>query len=367
MSHVDSVLAHLPPEVHAAMEDPEFQKKCRKTFLDIQSTKAPGKDSAFLQGDELIDAVHRSVPEHFLTDRLHATNLKKLILSFDTNNDGRISQEEFDLFCMWVVAMNVMGFFAGTSPFGSISDVLDPSSKTIKNLLIVSEYLDPEHILGKCALPSTLCTYYHPDGITLHEFSDQIKAAAHVRTSHGCFFESVALANHGPDENGLWSVCSDYPVSLTTLDKAWPKLMPMFQALASMVSSPAHLGHVDLLACGFAANSTGVECIKMIEKQVNAKFAASTDDTGNVAQGGNWDLELGGRSVAPIYFYEEMLGQFTQVMCPASVKNRPHCKPQLGKGSGDSYLNRKAQAHKQGKPPVRIVHAESEEAEAGFV
>merc|ERR1712094_62306 len=66
----------------------------------------------------------------------------------------------------------------------------------------------------------------------------------------------------------------------------------------------------------FAANQTGLECLKMIESQVNAKFAASTDATGNVASNGNWELERGRRNVAPIYFYEDKLGEFTTVMAP---------------------------------------------------
>jgi len=264
---------------------------------------------------------------------------------------------------MWVVAMDVMGFFAGTSPFAKIADVVAPSAK---NLLIVSEYLDPEHILGNCVLPSTLCTYFHPDGLTLEEFSAQMKTAAHVRTKHGQFFESVALANHGPDENDDWHVCSDHPLSLSSLDTAWPKVMPMFQALASLVASPMHPGHVDLLACNFAAKPAGVECIKMIEKQVNARFAASTDETGNVECGGNWDLELGGRSVAPIYFHEHMLPQFTKVMATKAPKkpdpnakpdymkpmgdvHKAHCKAQITAGHAADHMNEHYK-----KPPARV-------------
>merc|ERR1719183_2295615 len=78
------------------------------------------------------------------------------------------------------------------------------------------------------------------------------------------------------------------------------------------------MGHVDLLACSFAATAAGVECIKMIEKKVNARFAASTDATGNVENGGNWELEIGGRNVAPLYFHEEKLSAFTKVMAPES-------------------------------------------------
>merc|ERR1711988_1508031 len=60
----------------------------------------------------------------------------------------------------------------------------------------------------------------------------------------------------------------------------------------------------------------GLECLKMIESQANAKFSASTDETGNLAQHGNWELERGGRDVSKIYFHEHMLEDFTKVMCP---------------------------------------------------
>jgi len=89
--------------------------------------------------------------------------------------------------------------------------------------------------------------------------------------------------------------------------------MPMFQALAAMVKA----GRVDLLACNFAANETGLECLRTIESEVSAQFAASTDATGNVAMGGNWELSHGGRNVAPIYFHEDRLGCFAKVMAPA--------------------------------------------------
>lgn len=320
-SHVESLLSHLPPEVHATLEDKNFQIRCHQAFRDIAGCGMQNENTeeVFLEGDQLIEAVHRSVPDNFLKSRMHNADLKKMVLAFDTNSDGRISQNDFDLFCMWAVAMDVMGFFTGTSPFAKIANETDA-----KNLLIISEFLDPEHILGKCVLPNTVFAYYHPDGIALDEFSAQLESAVHVRTKKGLYFESVALANHGPDEDGIWSVCSDHPVSLHSLDSAWPRLMPLFQALADMVTGPAGPGHVDLLACNFAANQVGLQCLDMIERQVNARFSASSDATGNVANNGNWELERGGRNVAKIYFHEDMLGQFTALMAAKPARMKAH-------------------------------------------
>lgn len=322
-SHVESLLGHLPADVHASLEDKVFQQRCHQSFRDIVAKREQGnsKDPEQLEWDELSEAVHRSVPDTFMKNRLHTEDISKLILAFDMNSNGRISKGEFVLFCMWCVAMDVMGFFAGTTPFARIANEVAAT-----HLLIISEYLDPEHILGNCALPTTACAYYHPDGITLDEFSAQLESAAHIRTQKGVLFESVALANHGPDEDGRWNVCADFPVSLRSLDSAWPRLMPLFHALADMVSTPTRPGYVDLLACHFAANQTGLQCLEMIESQVNAKFAASTDATGNVAAHGNWLMERGGRNVAPVYFHEERLKDFTKVMAaPPPAKKR--CPP----------------------------------------
>lgn len=335
-SHVESLLAHLPPDVHASLEDKLFQDRCHKTFTDIVKDRPPGngKDPDQLEGDELIDAVHIAVPEKFLQNRLHANDLAKLVLAFDMNADGKISESDFDLFCMWTVAMDVMGFFAGATPFAAIAN-----GGAADNLILISEYLDPEHILGRCVLPNTLFAYYHPDGMTLDEFTAQIHSAAHLRTKQGLYFKSVALANHGPDEEGFWSVCSDHPVCLHSLDEAWPRLMPIFQGLAEMVGDPLRVGNVDLLACNFAANPTGLACLDMIETQVDAKFSASSDATGNAACAGNWEMERGGRNVAPIYFHEDRLGEFTKVMAPGK-KRKPNPNDSVVGLSGDQKQER---------------------------
>ena len=66
-------------------------------------------------------------------------------------------------------------------------------------------------------------------------------------------------------------------------------------------------GHVDLLACDVAANAQGVAAVNDIDHFVDVsgkhiQVDASTDFTGNASSGGNWQLELGGVNVAPIYF-----------------------------------------------------------------
>merc|ERR1712070_1209004 len=213
----------------------------------------------------------------------------------------------------------------------------------------MGEYLDPDHILGNCVLPSTTCAYFHPDGMTLDEFSSQLESAARMRIKQGKFFESVALANHGPDEAGMWNVCSDFPISLQSLDKAWPRLKPMFQALADMVSTPAKVGNVDLLACNFAANKTGIDCLNLMESEVNAKFSASSDSTGNVANGGNWELERGGRNVANIYFHEEKLTDFTTLMAAHRGLSMYDDEPVISSVEDMQFLHDQEVAKKKGK------------------
>merc|ERR1712190_399219 len=72
----------------------------------------------------------------------------------------------------------------------------------------------------------------------------------------------------------------------------------------------------------------------MIEKIVGAKFAASTDATGNMAHGGNWELELGNRNVAPIYFDENKLTEFETLMkCNKRVSSLKASDKQMQRSS----------------------------------
>jgi len=319
-SHVEHLVAGLPDEVLIQLGSPSFWNKCIETFNSVDHNS-----SGHLEGEELAQAVHSALPAQLLSHRLQLSDISSLLLAFDEDLDGRISRDEFIMFCKWVTAMEYHGFFSGTAPLSQIATARSADEGgPAQHLLLVSDYLDPKRVLKTCVLSSVRCVYYHPDGITTDEFSAQLESAAYIRANKQLLFRSVGLANHGPDEDGFWHICADYPVHLTSKEEAWPGLMPLFRALAAMVDS-SRAGHVDLLACQFAATPGGLECIKMIEKEVQCRFSASTDQTGNVSCGGNWELEVGGRNVAPIYFDEGKLEAFQGLMaCRAGKGKRRH-------------------------------------------
>lgn len=312
---MDALLDGLQQERYMELFDHNFHQRCVQRFQDFDSN-----GSGFMEGEELRLAVQSSIPASFLSRRLHIGDVTSLALAFDEDLDGRMNCEEFTRFCQWIVAMELHGYFSGTAPLATIAEDCQAS-----RLLIISEFLDPEHTLQGCVLPDVKCVHYDPMGLTLEEFSAQLESAAYIRGKKCSTFSSVALANHGPTEDGFWYVCADQPVHLSSTHESWSKLMPMFRALADMVARPDGSGRVDLLACQFAATKGGLDCIEMIEREAGTKFAASTDATGNIASGGNWDLEIGGRNVAPIYFDESRLHAFHGLMeAGSAVKTHHH-------------------------------------------
>jgi len=286
------------------------QARCAHIFSNLDESR-----TGFLEGEELVKLITQSMPSSFLKERLGMDDVVSLALAFDEDLDGKIGLDDFQLFTLWVAAMQYHGFFDGVAPLAQIADLRPLSDGgPAERLLLVSEFLDPEFTLRSCTLPSVRCVYYHPDGLTIDEFIAQLESAANIRRRKGYPFKSLALANHGPDDEGRWYVCSDFPVNLVSTEHAWRRLMPMFHALASMVGGASGCGRVDLLACNFAARAAGVDCIKMIEREVEVRFAASTGPTGNVACGGNWVLEEGGNDISGVYFDAARLGAFKKTM-----------------------------------------------------
>eukprot|EP00928_Gymnodinium_smaydae_P056552 TRINITY_DN39921_c0_g1_i1.p1 TRINITY_DN39921_c0_g1~~TRINITY_DN39921_c0_g1_i1.p1 ORF type:complete len:467 (+),score=51.38 TRINITY_DN39921_c0_g1_i1:71-1402(+) len=306
--HVQALIASLPPDTLRELLGQSFHDRCCAKFRELDRS-----ENGFLENEELTEACRGIMPPEF-AERLHVKHISALALAFDENQDGSISHDEFSAFCIWVSAMQLHGFFSGTGPLAKIADAILEERQLHDRLILVSELLDPEHILQACVLPSVFCVYYHPDSLTMDEFSAQLETAAYIRSKRTQPYKSVALANHGPSEDGYWYVCADHSVEMKSTDTAWSQLMSMFLALADMVATTDGEGNVDLLACSFAARPAGVECVKMIQERTGAKFSASVDATGNVADGGDWELEVGSRNVAPIYFDESKLKDFHRLM-----------------------------------------------------
>merc|ERR550514_1818508 len=67
-------------------------------------------------------------------------------------------------------------------------------------------------------------------------------------------------------------------------------LAPVIEVLAAaLAKTRAGKAHIDLLACGLATTCKGL--VPALEKMYGIDFRASTDDTGNAINGGDWKME----------------------------------------------------------------------------
>jgi len=103
----DELLSKLDPEAQELLNSNEFKEECKNQFEAFDTNK-----NGMLDGDELIQAVQLSVPEHFLKGKkLEGEKAKELIMGFDANKNGKIESEEFCNFCKWVMVHMVAGTF----------------------------------------------------------------------------------------------------------------------------------------------------------------------------------------------------------------------------------------------------------------
>eukprot|EP00747_Dinoflagellata_sp_TGD_P139400 gnl/TRDRNA2_/TRDRNA2_175890_c0_seq5.p1 gnl/TRDRNA2_/TRDRNA2_175890_c0~~gnl/TRDRNA2_/TRDRNA2_175890_c0_seq5.p1 ORF type:complete len:445 (+),score=102.82 gnl/TRDRNA2_/TRDRNA2_175890_c0_seq5:69-1403(+) len=115
---------------------------------------------------------------------------------------------------------------------------------------------------------------------------------------------TVALANHGTDDEGQWSITNDLCVSVTGEKPELSKeALEFFKHLAGAART-----RVDLLACDLAGTPSGLALIQELEELTGRHFAASTNHTGNLMQGcGDWVMESDNVDTAGIYFASQEL------------------------------------------------------------
>ena len=100
-----------------------------------------------------------------------------------------------------------------------------------------------------------------------------------------------------------------------TLDSAsvlsQPQIKAFWEGVGSLLDKD---GRVDVLSCNAASTDKGAALLDALTTVTGHSVAASTDRTGNEAQGGNWVLETSGVNVAPIYFSSERLASYAYAL-----------------------------------------------------
>mmetsp|Transcript_12721 Transcript_12721/g.29080 ORF Transcript_12721/g.29080 Transcript_12721/m.29080 type:complete len:287 (+) Transcript_12721:38-898(+) len=76
--------------------------------------------------------------------------------------------------------------------------------------------------------------------------------------------------------------------------------------LAALKPYLAEAARVDILGCDMVSTKKSMEVFKELEAECGINLAASTDLTGNAADGGNWILETDGVNVKDLYFTDSI-------------------------------------------------------------
>lgn len=326
VDHVRSVTDSLTESRRVAHFDDDFEERCREAFrqADIDGS---GLLEISRESQQVADAVNSVLSQDFL-ERLQVSKAEYCAMAFDGNRDRCLSEDEFVEFARWATAMKARGFLTGQKPFEIVSCGMGD------RLMVISEYLDEDASLRECLRPDVDMAVYHPNGITSGEFAAQIRAAASKRQDAGLPpYKTVALSNHGPDESGVWGAFAGPPCDLSKTAEC-AELVPAFAALAGLLAAGSSEGRLDLLSCNLGSVSGGLDLIKSLEAQLGgARVCASTDETGNVACGGNWVLEVGDVNVAPDYFDESQLESFTKLMAGKAPGRRAGATAPTARGS----------------------------------
>lgn len=303
--HVRFQTKQLDPELAKHLESKEFVDRCTTMFNEADKDSS-GYLEAGHEAHHIGEAVRRVLPNVFL-DRFAGVQAQNYALSFDKDWDGKLSREEFIGFVRWATMMQARGLLVAQDCFDEVS------SGTGERLMIVSKYMDEDTTLHSAVKSNLDLVSYSPSGITALEFAQQVMAANRKRQEAGLrAYQSVALANHGPDADGTWGPFAGAARTLTNPADV-EHLIPAFHALASLLPA-AGGGRLDLLACDLASVPGGMDFLKRIGEETGQRVCASKGATGNVAQGGDWHMEHGDVNIAADYFDEGRLQNFGRLM-----------------------------------------------------
>jgi hypothetical protein len=178
-------------------------------------------------------------------------------------------------------------------------------------LMLVDKQVDAEGALPHAALDSVHVIQYDSATTTLSELQNLVREA---HRQNGAPFLSIAVAHHGADDAKQWAWTSDLVINLGKLHSAMDDLAPVIEVLAAaLAKTRAGKAHIDLLACGLATACKGL--VPALEKMYGIDFRASTDDTGNAINGGDWKMETDNDyDVAADYLCGDRLKAYSEKM-----------------------------------------------------
>lgn len=193
------------------------------------------------------------------------------------------------------------------------------SSAAAERLLIIDQQVDPKGALQNAALANIMTLSFNSKK---HSSADIVQMIITAHFTNKKPFQSIAFANHGPNSNGDWSWAKDMSVSMKqkfqndkeTAILAVRQLAPLLNVMiAALEKTKMGTAHIELLACRLAAVNPSF--VPLIEDLYHVDFRASTDDTGNESDKGDWKMETDNDfDFAEIYLDPIKVTEYHEVM-----------------------------------------------------
>ncbi len=172
------------------------------------------------------------------------------------------------------------------------------------NVLIISSLIDDADVLANAAQDDVIIVRYDAETTTLNQLLEQVEDSLGGRKA-----ESIGFAAHDYGDAKFYLTGSETISLGSTLASETQQAF-----WSDMTDLLAEDGRIDLLACGLASSDTGKMLVSTLESMTGADFAASTDDTGNLAAGGDWILETDDVNLEDTYFDKDKLDEYSGLM-----------------------------------------------------
>jgi hypothetical protein len=182
------------------------------------------------------------------------------------------------------------------------------SSDNPVNILVISSSLENADALFDAADSDTIVLTYDAKTTSAAQLLQQISEALDGKKA-----DSIGFVSESAD-NAHLQLFAD---SDTTLESINEDIQQQFwNGLENFLDSD---GHIDLFASNLASTEAGQELVDAISDTIDHEVSASTDLTGDVDAGGNWDLEYSSHDsdtldVSDIYFDHDSIDNFDSLV-----------------------------------------------------
>ena len=176
-------------------------------------------------------------------------------------------------------------------------------------VVVISSAISDAQQLASLVKPGVITIVYNPD-TSLTSLASEISEALNGQRA-----SSIAFATEG--SYGQFALTNGENVSLQSLT-----FQPQMQAFWTQVGSLlTRNGSIDILSCDVAGDTSGLDLVHDLQQMIdttdgkNISVNASTDLTGNPAEGGNnWILDVGNVNAGALFFNTSELNTWDHVL-----------------------------------------------------